>query len=145
MKLTMAAALLTGTLFASTAAIAQAVGAGTVPAAPAVPSAPQNAAASERAANEAAGLPDLDQVNRRDAGGKSGVELNVQRQPSFYTRSAGGTAVTEYRDRGKATEIDVQSGFGTRYQMSAPSDISPRVQNSGPTSNNRLPSVRLSY
>lgn len=135
MKPLMAGALLLGAMMFGSAVSAQTAS-----------RAPDEDATARRAANEAAGLPDLDEVNRRADARHATVELNSQRAPSFYTRDAGGTSVTEFRDRGRAPEIDVRSGFGTRYQMSAPADISPRVQNSGsPNAVQRVPSIHLSY
>lgn len=111
----------------------------------------ENAAAARRAsashpmsANEAAGLPDLAQINRPAAVVSSSVELNTVREPSFHTRDRSGTEVTEYRDKGKPTEIDVRSNFGTRYSMSNPVDNSPQVPRNG-APNGRIPSIHLSY
>ena len=97
-------------------------------------------------ANEAAGLPNLEQINRPGERGSASakVDLDVPRAPSFHEKSPGGTEITEYRDRGKATEINVHSGMGTNYQMTSPVDTSPKVQNNGPTPV-RLPSVTLKY
>ncbi len=97
-------------------------------------------------ANEAAGLPNLDAINRPAERGTASatVDLNVPREPSFYEKSPGGTEITEYRDHGKPTEIDVHSGLGTHYQMTSPTDVSPRVKNDGPA-DNRLPSIKLTY
>ena len=97
-------------------------------------------------ANEAAGLPNLDAINRPAERGaaSAAVELNVPRTPSFHEKSPGGTEITEYRDHGKPTEINVHSGLGTNYQMTAPTDTSPRVNNDGPTQP-RLPSIKLTY
>jgi len=103
------------------------------------------ALASQRAANEAAGLPDLTQINRPAAQVSSKVDINdVPRRPIFYVNSRTGTEITEYRDRGKPVEIDVHSNFGTRYQMSASPDTSPQVHSSGQPST-RLPSINLHY
>lgn len=100
---------------------------------------------AQRAANEAAGLPDLTKINRPAAQVSSKVDINdVPRQPSFYEKSANGTEITEYRDRGKPVEIDVRSNFGTHYQMSASPDISPKVRSNAQPST-RLPSINLHY
>ncbi|MCY0387683.1 hypothetical protein OVY01_10645 [Robbsia sp. Bb-Pol-6] len=108
-------------------------------------SAPSHApAAHAMSANEAAGLPDLEAINRPAGTASSKVELNGIRQPSYHTRERDGTEVTEYRDRGKPTEIDVRSNFGTHYQMSTPIDNSPRVPTNG-APNGRVPSIRLTY
>ncbi|CAB3761263.1 hypothetical protein [Paraburkholderia humisilvae] len=104
----------------------------------------QQPAPATMSANERAGLPDLDAINRPAAEVSSKVEINVPRTPSFYERSGNGTEITEFRDRGKPVEIDVRSNFGTRYQMSASPDTSPQVHDSArPTT--RLPSVNLHY
>ena len=108
------------------------------------PAAPAPAAPIDE--NEAAGLPNLNQINRPAERGSASatVDLNVPRTPSFHEKTSGGTEITEYRDRGKATEIDVHSGIGTNYQMTSPVDTSPKVQNNGPAPA-RLPSVTLKY
>ncbi|AOJ06348.1 hypothetical protein [Burkholderia mayonis] len=100
---------------------------------------------AQAAANEAAGLPDLTKINRPGAEVTSKVDFNdVKRTPSFHEKSKNGTEVTEYRDRGKPVEINVKSNFGTRYQMSASPDTSPRPHDAGvPVT--RLPSVNLHY
>lgn len=100
---------------------------------------------AQRAADEAAGLPDLTKINRPAAQVSSKVDINdVPRKPSFYEKSANGTEITEYRDRGKPVEIDIRSNFGTHYQMSASPDTSPQVHNSAQPST-RLPSINLHY
>jgi len=93
---------------------------------------------------EAAGLPDLKAINRPPAQAHSQVEISPPRLPSYHEKSTNGTEITEYRDKGKPVEINVQSNFGTRYQMSAPTDTSPRVYESGKPPA-RLPSVNLHY
>jgi hypothetical protein len=108
------------------------------------PPAPAIAGSEQARENDAAGLPDLDKINRPAAVVSSHVELNTVREPSFHTRDRDGTEVTEYRDRGKPTEIDVRSNFGTRYQMSTPFDNSPQVPSNG-APNGRVPTIKLSY
>jgi hypothetical protein len=93
--------------------------------------------------NEAVGLPNLQEINRPAAQGSAKVEFNDPRQPSFYEKSTNGTKITEYRDRGKPVEINVESNFGTKYQMSAPPDTSPTPHDNGKAT--RLPSVQLKY
>jgi hypothetical protein len=100
--------------------------------------------AETRAANEAAGLPDLDAINRPPAEVSSHVDINVPRTPSFHETSPSGTEITEYRDKGKPVEIDVRSKFGTHYEMSASPDTSPKVRSNIQPST-RLPSINLHY
>jgi hypothetical protein len=102
------------------------------------------ARAAARAANAAAGLPDLDAINRPAAEVSSKVDINVPRTPSFYEQSPNGTTITEYRDKGKPVEIDIRSNFGTHYQMSASPDTSPKVRDNLQPST-RLPSINLHY
>lgn len=102
------------------------------------------ARAAAQAANEAAGLPDLAAINRPAAEVTSKVEFNAPRTPSFYEKSPNGTEIIEYRDKGKPVEIDVHSNFGTRYQMTAPPDISPKTRGNNQPSM-RLPSINLHY
>ncbi|WP_028223868.1 hypothetical protein [Paraburkholderia ferrariae] len=95
-------------------------------------------------ANEQAGLPNLDEINRPAAKITSKVEFNQPRTPSFHEVSPNGTEITEYRDKGKPVEINVRSNFGTHYTMTAPADTSPQVRTSGQASE-RLPSINLHY
>ncbi|KWF22037.1 hypothetical protein [Burkholderia pseudomultivorans] len=102
-------------------------------------------AQAQAEANEAAGLPDLRQINRPGAEVTSKVDFSdIRRTPSFHEKSKNGTEVTEYRDRGKPVEIDVKSNFGTRYQMSSTPDTSPKPHDAG-VPITRLPSVNLRY
>lgn len=114
------------------------------PAAAAQPVDDAQAHAARRAANEAAGLPDLDTINRPAAEASSKVDIDVPRTPSYYEKSPTGTVITEYRDKGKPVEIDVRSNLGTHYQMSASPDTSPKVRDNGQPST-RLPSINLRY
>ncbi|KVV46410.1 hypothetical protein WK81_07050 [Burkholderia ubonensis] len=106
---------------------------------------PSADAQAQADANEAAGLPDLRKINRPGAEVTSKVDFaDVRRTPSFHEKSKNGTEVTEYRDRGKPVEIDVKSNFGTRYQMSASPDTSPKPHDASiPIT--RLPSINLHY
>ncbi len=107
-----------------------------------------------RGEQPAPGAPDVRQEARRAAGPEgdqspgrqvsSKVEINVAAPAELSRTSTNGTEITEYRDKGKPVEINVQSNFGTRYQMSAPADTSPTVRDNGKAST-RLPSVNLSY
>jgi hypothetical protein len=121
------------------------------PATPAVPAtaAPSAAATKPLSPNEAAGLPDLDAINRtpaKNGSASSNVEFPEQRQPSFHQKERSGTEITEYRDHAKPTEINVHSNFGTNYQMSPPPDDSPNIPNSGNgPSTGRVPSIHITY
>ena len=103
-------------------------------------------AVEAQSANERAGLPDLAAINNKPtARVSSKVNINdVPRTPSFHEVSPGGTEITEYRDKGKPVEINVHSGFGTRYSMSSNPDTSPQVRPNGQAST-RLPSINLHY
>ncbi|WP_322061760.1 hypothetical protein [Paraburkholderia sp. J63] len=103
-------------------------------------------AVEAQSANERAGLPDLAAINNAPtARVTSKVNINdVPRTPSFHEVSPGGTEITEYRDKGKPVEINVHSGFGTHYSMSANPDTSPQVRPNGQAST-RLPSINLHY
>ncbi|CAG9212963.1 conserved exported hypothetical protein [Paraburkholderia tropica] len=95
--------------------------------------------------NERAGLPNLEKINRPAARVSSKVDINdVPRTPSFHEVSPTGTEITEYRDKGKPVEINVQSKFGTHYTMSSNPDTSPQVRQNGQAST-RLPSINLHY
>ncbi|PLZ00985.1 hypothetical protein CY652_18240 [Burkholderia sp. WAC0059] len=114
------------------------------PAAAPAPAATSTPSDDSQSANVRAGLPDLREINRPAAQVSAKVDFDVQRTPSFHEVSPGGTEITEYRDKGKPVEIDVRSGFGTHYTMTAPLDTSPSMPNNSNVSP-RLPSIRLSY
>ncbi|MBN9093057.1 hypothetical protein FP568_15475 [Pandoraea pnomenusa] len=80
---------------------------------------------------------------RAAASSNSSVDVNQERKPAFYVNDQG-TTVTEYRDRGKPTEIDVHSRFGTNYQLTTPPDNAPRSRDNT-SQNDRLPSVGLKF
>jgi hypothetical protein len=111
--------------------------------------APATAPSKPLSSNEAAGLPDLDAINRtpaKNGSASSNVEFPEQREPSFHQKERSGTEITEYRDHAKPTEINVHSNFGTNYQMSPPPDDSPTIPNSGNgPSTGRVPSIHLTY
>ncbi|WP_150791001.1 hypothetical protein [Pandoraea norimbergensis] len=80
---------------------------------------------------------------RAAATSTSTVDVNQERKPSFYVDDKG-TTVTEYRDRGKPTEIDVHSRFGTNYQLTTPQDNAPKIRDNT-SQTDRLPSVGLKF
>ncbi|MCS6763042.1 MAG: hypothetical protein MO853_02445 [Candidatus Protistobacter heckmanni] len=84
-------------------------------------------------------LPDLKQINRPAVATQQGG-TRVERQPAFELREKTGTEIREYRDKDKPVEIDVKSGMGTSYQMSAPADSTPKIRDSDV---NRVPSVKI--
>ena len=120
-----------------------------VDAAKSAPAVPANTSSKALSPNEAAGLPDLDAINRtpaKNGSASSNVEFPEQREPSFHQKERSGTEITEYRDHAKPTEINVHSNFGTNYQMSPPPDDSPNIPNSGNGPNaGRVPSIHITY
>ena len=85
---------------------------------------------------------ELNKINNQPIAPAAKSQLNQPREPSFQLRERDGTQVTEYRDKGRATEIQVQSGFGTKYEKSKPEDSSPRIRDHDV---NRVPSVNLKF
>ncbi|WP_354683991.1 hypothetical protein [Cupriavidus necator] len=85
---------------------------------------------------------ELNQINNQPIAPAVKSQLNQPRQPSFQLNERDGTQVREYRNKGRATDIQVQSGFGTRYEMSKPEDSSPRIREHDV---NRVPSVNLKF
>ncbi|MBV8156326.1 MAG: hypothetical protein JO278_01650 [Dyella sp.] len=85
---------------------------------------------------------ELNQINNQPITKATKSELNKPREPSFVLRERDGTQVTEYRNKGRATDIQVQSGFGTKYEMSKPEDSSPKIRDHDV---NRVPSVNLKF
>lgn len=80
---------------------------------------------------------------RAAATSNSTVDVNQERKPSFAIDERG-TTVTEYRDRGKPTEVDVHSRFGTNYQLTNPQDNAPKIRDNT-AQDGRLPSVGLKF
>ncbi|MCA3184718.1 MAG: hypothetical protein INH13_14105 [Cupriavidus sp.] len=85
---------------------------------------------------------ELNKINNQPIAPAAKSQLNQPREPSFQLRERDGTQVTEYRDKGRSTEIQVHSGFGTKYEMSKPEDSSPRIRDHDV---NRVPSVNLKF
>ncbi|MBP0630062.1 MULTISPECIES: membrane protein [unclassified Cupriavidus] len=85
---------------------------------------------------------ELNQINNQPIAPAAKTQLNQPRQPSFQLNERDGTQVREYRDKGRATDIQVKSGFGTKYEMSKPEDSSPRIREHDV---NRVPSVNLKF
>lgn len=82
--------------------------------------------------------PIIPSIQNRGETGKSGPK-----QPSFSHQEADGTKINEYRESGKTTEVVVQTGVGTRYEMSNPQDsANPKIRNQDV---NRVPSVKLPF
>lgn len=85
---------------------------------------------------------ELNQINNQPIAPTAKSQLNQPRQPSFQLNERDGTQVREYRDKGRATDIQVRSGFGTKYEMSKPEDSSPKIREHDV---NRVPSVNLKF
>jgi hypothetical protein len=85
---------------------------------------------------------ELNQINNQPIAPAAKSQLNQPRQPSFQLNERDGTQVREYRDKGRATDIQVKSGFGTKYEMSKPEDSSPKIREHDV---NRVPSVNLKF
>ena len=85
---------------------------------------------------------ELNQINNQPIAPAARSQLNQPREPSFQLNERDGTQVREYRDKGRATDIQVRSGFGTRYEMSKPEDSSPKIREHDV---NRVPSVNLKF
>ena len=82
--------------------------------------------------------PIIPSIQNRAETGKSDTK-----QPSFTHQEADGTKIKEYRESGKSTEVVVQTGVGTRYEMSNPQDsANPKIRNQDV---NRVPSVKLPF
>ncbi|WP_042886753.1 membrane protein [Cupriavidus necator] len=104
--------------------------------------APGLALAQESQQSNALTQQELNQINNQPIAPAAKSQLNQPRQPSFQLNERDGTQVREYRNKGRATDIQVQSGFGTKYEMSKPEDSSPRIREHDV---NRVPSVNLKF
>ena len=85
---------------------------------------------------------ELNQINNQPIAPAVKSQLNQPREPSFQLNERDGTQVREYRNKGQATDIQVRSGFGTKYEMSKPEDSSPKFRDHDV---NRVPSVNLQF
>lgn len=85
---------------------------------------------------------ELNRINNQPIAPAAKSQINQPREPSFQLNERDGTQVREYRDKGRATDIQVRSGFGTKYQMSKPEDSSPKIREHDV---NRVPSVNLQF
>ena len=85
---------------------------------------------------------ELNRINNQPIAPAAKSQINQPREPSFQLNERDGTQVREYRDKGRATDIQVKSGFGTKYQMSKPEDSSPKIREHDV---NRVPSVNLQF
>lgn len=103
---------------------------------------PALAAAQGNAESSALTQQELNQINNQPIAPASKSQLNKPREPSFVLRERDGTQVTEYRNKGQATDIQVRSGVGTKYEMSKPEDSSPKIRDHDV---NRVPSVNLKF
>lgn len=67
----------------------------------------------------------------------------TEKKPTFQHQEADGTSIKEYKEGGKATEVIVESSFGTRYELSTPDDAaSPKIRDQ---SVNRVPTIRMPF
>jgi hypothetical protein len=98
--------------------------------------------AQDNAESNALTQQELNEINNQPIAPAAKSQLNQPREPSFQLRERDGTQVTEYRNKGRATDIQVQSGFGTKYEMSKPEDSSPKIRDHDV---NRVPSVNLKF
>lgn len=85
---------------------------------------------------------ELNRINNQPIAPAAKSQLNQPREPSFELNERDGTQVREYRNKGQATDIQVRSGFGTKYEMSKPEDSSPKIRDHDV---NRVPSVNLQW
>ena len=85
---------------------------------------------------------ELNRINNQPIAPAAKSQLNQPREPSFELNERDGTQVREYRNKGQATDIQVRSGFGTKYEMSKPEDSSPKIRDHDV---NRVPSVNLKF
>ena len=83
---------------------------------------------------------ELNEINNSPIAPPAKTQLNQPREPSFQLNEPDGTQIREYRNKGQATDIEVKSGVGTKYQMSKPEDSSPKIRD---REMNRVPSVNV--
>lgn len=91
--------------------------------------------------NGALSQQELNEINNKPIAPAAKTQLNHPREPSFELNENDGTQVREYRDKkGQQADIEVKSGFGTRYQLSRPEDASPKIREHDV---NRVPTVNV--
>ncbi len=82
---------------------------------------------------------ELERINKQPIAPRATNQINRPRQPSFSLNDTDGTQVREYRNKGRATDIEVKSGMGTSYEMSKPDEGGLPQQRDRAV--NRVPSV----
>lgn len=90
---------------------------------------------------------ELDDINHqpiaKSANAKDRVQGVEKRRLSYELKEDDGTHIQEYRDGNKPVEIQVDSSFGTHYEMSTPAnDQTPVIRDQ---TINRVPSIRMPF
>ncbi len=89
---------------------------------------------------------ELDAINRQPIATKASATEGVQgiqkRETSFSYQENSGTRIQEFKDLGHNTEIQVDSGIGTHYQMSP---VLNKDLDSTRQTINRVPSINLPF
>ncbi len=96
---------------------------------------------SKPASASAVELPDLKKINQSGISVRSTVQNPISSAPTFHYQDEHGNEITERRELGQPSSIDVRSSMGTHYQLSEPMD--PTQAPNG--SLRSVPSVKLSY
>ncbi len=96
---------------------------------------------SKPASASAVELPDLKKINQPGINVRSTVQNPISSAPTFHYQDEHGNEITERRELGQPSSIDVRSSMGTHYQLSEPMD--PTQAPNG--SLRGVPSVKLSY
>ncbi len=106
----------------------------------------ENRAVAQSNNTDGLSLEEINQINAqpiaKKVGGRQSNTAESTRNLTFEYKDEKGTQIREYREGVKPVEIQVDSSFGTHYEMSPPMIQSPN-QSGSPIE--RVPSVRLPF
>ena len=96
--------------------------------------------------NEGLSKSELDAINNQPIAksitAQSQVDGVSQLEPSFELKEANGTEIREYKEKDQPTDVEVNSGVGTRYSLSRPTDPTPAIPDQYM---NRVPTIKVPF
>ncbi len=92
-------------------------------------------------ASNSVGVSDIEKRHASENVVRSTVPNTISSTPAFHYQDVKGNEITEYRELGQPSEIEVRSSMGTRYQLSEPTDPTQMPNRSV----RGVPSVTLTY
>jgi hypothetical protein len=100
-----------------------------------------SSAMDEPTASSSVESSDIEKKRESENTVRSTVQNTISSTPTFHYQDAKGNEITEYRELGLPSEIEVRSSMGTHYQLSEPTDPTPMPNRAV----RGVPSVTLTY